>query len=171
MNSDLSLGGVLSLDQPKEGIYQCIGRNSYGIAQANTALVLPNNVKPEGKTHSLKFLLINFPPLEKTEPELPLKKSLIVFGPNNATVYEGETVQLHCLTQPGSTVQWLHNNEIINLNVMRRYEMLSSGGLRIVSAQKSDSGTYECIASKIGFDINTAKCFVHVQGLGMSLPG
>ncbi|CAF4870194.1 unnamed protein product, partial [Rotaria sp. Silwood2] len=42
--------------------------------------------------------------------------------------YEGETVQLHCLTQPGSTVQWLHNNEVINSNLMRRYEMLSSGG-------------------------------------------
>lgn len=100
-----------------------------------------------------------------------MKKSLIVFGPNNATVYEGETVQLHCLTQPGSTVQWLHNNQIINLNLMRRYEMLASGGLRIVSAQKSDSGSYECIASKVGSDISTAKCFVHVQGLGTHLPG
>jgi hypothetical protein len=140
------------LNQPKEGIYQCIGRNLYGTAQASTALVVSKN--------------------EEIQPELPLiKKSLIVFGPNNATVYEGETVQLHCLTQPGSTVQWLHNNEIINLNLMRRYEMLPSGGLRIVSAQKSDSGSYECIASKIGSDTNTAKCFVHVQGLGMNLPG
>jgi hypothetical protein len=54
---------------------------------------------------------------------------------------------------------------------MRRYDILPSGGLRIVSAQKSDSGIYECIASKIGFDTNTAKCFVHIQGLGMNIPG
>jgi hypothetical protein len=117
------------------------------------------------------LILINFYSLEKIEPEIPLKKSLIVFGPNNITVYEGETVQLHCLTQPGSSVQWLHNNEIINLNLMRRYEMLPSGGLRIVSAQKSDSGIYECIASKIDFGTNTAKCFVLVQGLGLNIPG
>jgi len=109
--------------------------------------------------------------IEQIESDIPVKKSLIVFGPNNVTVYEGETVQLHCLTQPGSTVQWLHNNEIINLNLMRRYEMLSSGGLRIVSAQKSDSGIYECIASKINVGTNTAKCFVYVHGLGLNIPG
>ena len=153
INESPVTGGILSLTQPKEGIYQCIGRNPYGIAQANTGLVLTKNAP------------------RPSPVELPVKQSLIVFGPNNATVYEGETVQLHCLTQPGSTVQWLHNNQIINLNVMRRYEMLASGGLRIVSAQKSDSGSYECIASKAGSDTSTAKCFVHVQGLGMHLPG
>ncbi|UJR15975.1 hypothetical protein I4U23_002894 [Adineta vaga] len=152
MNGSPITGGVLSLNQPKEGIYQCVGRNAYGIAHASTALVLPDDT-------------------DKNEPDiLPVKKSLIIFGPNNITVYEGETVQLHCLTQPGSTVQWVHNNEIINLNQMRRYEMLSSGGLRIVSAQKSDSGIYECIASKIGFDTSTAKCFVYVNGLGLNIP-
>ncbi len=117
------------------------------------------------------FCCFNFYSLEKLEPEIPLKKSLIIFGPNNVTVYEGETVQLHCLTQSGSTIQWLHNNEIINLNLMRRYEMLPSGGLRIVSAQKSDSGVYECIASKIAFGTSTAKCYVHIQGLGLNVPG
>ncbi|CAF0826168.1 unnamed protein product [Adineta steineri] len=151
INGSPVTGSVLTLNQPKEGIYQCIGRNSYGTAQASTALVLPNSA-------------------DKTEVKIPVKKSLIIFGPNNSTVYEGETVQLHCLTQPGSTVQWLHNNEIINLNLMRRYEILSSGGLRIVSAQKSDSGIYECIASKLGFDTNTAKCFVYVNGLGLNIP-
>lgn len=105
------------------------------------------------------------------DAEIPVKKSLIVFGPNNVTVSEGETVQLHCLTQAAATVQWLHNNEMINLNVMRRYEMLPSGGLRIVSAQKSDSGVYECLASKIGFGTSSAKCSVHVQGLSVTLPG
>ena len=116
-------------------------------------------------------MIINFLFLEKIDQEDPLKNSLIVIGPNNVTVYEGETIQLHCLTQTGSTVQWLHNNEIINLNIMRRYEMLSSGGLRIVSAQISDSGIYECVASKLGFGTNTAKCYVHIQGLGLNVPG
>ncbi|CAF5109708.1 unnamed protein product, partial [Rotaria socialis] len=37
--------GVLSLTQAKEGIYQCIGRNPYGIAQANAAVVFPNHIK------------------------------------------------------------------------------------------------------------------------------
>ena len=96
---------------------------------------------------------------------------MIVIGPNNVTVYEGETVQLHCLTQAGSTVQWLHNHEIINSNVMRRYELLASGGLRIVSAQKSDSGLYECLASKIGLGTSTSKCYVQIQGLELNVPG
>jgi hypothetical protein len=55
--------------------------------------------------------------------------------------------------------------------MMRRYEMLSSGGLRIVSAQRSDSGTYECLASKMDVGTSTAKCFLHVQGLGLNIPG
>ncbi|CAF1508156.1 unnamed protein product [Adineta ricciae] len=152
INGSPVTGGVLSLNQPKEGIYQCVGRNAYGIAHASTAVVLPDDSS-------------------KNEMDIPpAKKSLIIFGPNNITVYEGETVQLHCLTQPGSTVQWLHNNEIINLNQMRRFEMLASGGLRIVSAQRSDSGIYECIASKIGYDTSAAKCFVYVNGLGLNIP-
>jgi hypothetical protein len=117
------------------------------------------------------YLFLNIISLEKLDSDIPLKKSLIVIGPNNITVYEGETIQLHCLTQPGSTVQWLHNNEMINVNLMRRYEMLPSGGLRIVSAQKSDSGIYECIASKIGFGASTAKCYVHIQGSELNVPG
>lgn len=96
---------------------------------------------------------------------------MIVIGPNNITVYEGETIQLHCLTQPGSSIQWLHNGDVINLNMMRRYEMLASGGLRIVSAQRSDSGIYECLASKIGFGTSTAKCVVQIQGLEINVPG
>ncbi|CAF1505891.1 unnamed protein product, partial [Rotaria sordida] len=147
INGSPVTGGILSLNQPKEGIYQCIGRNPYGITQASTVLIFPNSIKSE----------------EKLDEHISLKKSLIVIGPNNITVYEGETIQLHCLTQTGSTVQWLHNNEMINLNLMRRYEMLPSGGLRIVSAQKSDSGIYECVASKIGFGTHTAKCYVHIQ--------
>ncbi|CAF1157581.1 unnamed protein product [Adineta steineri] len=154
INGSPVTGGILSLNQAKAGIYQCIGRNPYGIAQASTVLILPNNTKSE----------------KKLDQEVPSKKSLIVIGPNNITVFEGETIQLHCLTQTGSTVQWLHNNEMIQLNLMRRYEMLPSGGLRIVSAQKSDSGLYECVASKIGFGTNTAKCYVHIQGLGVNVP-
>jgi hypothetical protein len=45
----LFLGGILSLNQAKEGIYQCIGRNAYGTAQASTVLILPNDTKIEGK--------------------------------------------------------------------------------------------------------------------------
>ncbi|CAF4440480.1 unnamed protein product, partial [Adineta steineri] len=71
INGSPVTGSVLTLNQPKEGIYQCIGRNSYGTAQASTALVLPNSA-------------------DKTEVKIPVKKSLIIFGPNNSTVYEGE---------------------------------------------------------------------------------
>lgn len=60
---------------------------------------------------------------------------------------------------------------MINLNLMRRYEMLASGGLRIVSAQKSDSGIYECLASKNGFGSSTSKCYVQIQGLEISVSG
>jgi hypothetical protein len=50
INGSPATGNILSLNHPKEGIYQCIGRNSYGVAQASAALVLPDNAKPEGKT-------------------------------------------------------------------------------------------------------------------------
>jgi hypothetical protein len=162
-SSFVVLAGLLTLNQPKEGVYQCLARNPYGTAQASIALVFPNPMRDEGT--------MTFNGLDDLEADIPVKKSLIVFGPNNVTVSEGETVQLHCLTQAAATVQWLHNNEIINLNQMRRYEMLPSGGLRIVSAQKSDSGVYECLASKIGFGTSSAKCSVHVQGLSLTLPG
>ena len=165
-------GGILTITQPRQGIYQCIGRNPYGIAQASAALVLPNGAEPEGKiTHGCLPMFSLLRSSETIAVKVPMKKSLIVFGPNNITVYEGETVQLHCLTQSGSTVQWLHDNEVINLNQMRRYEMLSSGGLRIVSAQKTDSGVYECLASKVGAGTSSARCFVHVQGLAADTAG
>ena len=112
-----------------------------------------------------------FKVIENLERKVSLQKSLIIFGPNNITVYEGETVQLHCLTQPGSIIQWSHNNELINFNLMRQYEMLSSGGLRIVSAQKTDWGIYTCIASKVGFNTDTAECFVHIKSLRLNTPG
>ncbi len=48
------LGGVLSLAQPKEGIYQCIGRNLYGVAQVSTVLILPNSSQVEGKSSFLR---------------------------------------------------------------------------------------------------------------------
>ena len=147
-------GGLLTLSEPRAGVYQCLARNPYGTAQASIALVLPQQMLGD-----------------ELEAEIPVKKSLIVFGPNNVTVSEGETVQLHCLTEAAATVQWLHNDEIINFNLMRRYEMLPSGGLRIVSAQKSDAGVYECLASKIGFGTSSARCEVHVQGLALTLPG
>ena len=167
-------GSILTLASPKMGIYQCIGRNLYGMSQASAAVVHAWRSKSEGK---ISFDNMNFKYKEMTcfvdllDSNVPLKKSLILFGPNNITVSEGETVQLHCLTQSGSTVQWLHNNQIINLNQMRRYEMLPSGGLRIVSAQRSDSGIYECLASKIGVGTSTAKCTVQVQGLPLNVPG
>ena len=170
-----SVGSILSLNQPTEGIYQCIGRNPYGTDQASTVLILPNDTKLEGISHYFVFTFkthydcVILPDI--INRDIPLKDSLIVIGPNNVTVYEGETIQLHCLTQAGSTVQWLHNHEIINSNLRRRYELLPSGGLRIVSAQKSDSGIYECIASKLGFGTNTAKCYVHIQGSGLDVSG
>lgn len=51
------LGGVLSLNQPKEGIYQCIGRNAYGTAQASTVVTLPNNSKPDGNYSAIHILM------------------------------------------------------------------------------------------------------------------
>ncbi|CAF1013099.1 unnamed protein product, partial [Didymodactylos carnosus] len=155
LNGSPLSGGTLTINEVKErnqGVYQCIGRNLYGMAHANTALVV------------LPILANNKTQNKEVINDDAHRHSLIVFGPSNVTVYEGETVQLHCLTKRGVAVQWLHENVIINPNSMRRYEMLTSGGLRIVSAQKSDSGHYECIASD-GFGTTSAKCYVNVQGL------
>lgn len=52
------LGGILSLNQAKEGIYQCIGRNPYGVALANTVLVLPNDTKVEGTIIFVVLLVV-----------------------------------------------------------------------------------------------------------------
>ncbi|CAF0794767.1 unnamed protein product [Didymodactylos carnosus] len=154
LNGSPAIGGTLTINEVKEsnqGIYQCIGRNLYGMAHASAALVLPTF--QNNKTQNKEVINDN-----------SHRHSLIIIGPSNMTVYEGETVQLNCLTKRGVTVQWLHENVIINPNLMRRYEKLTSGGLRIVSAQKSDSGYYECIASD-GFGTTSAKCYMNVRGL------
>lgn len=41
-------GSVLSLAAPKQGIYQCIGRNAYGSSQASTAIVLAEKESSDG---------------------------------------------------------------------------------------------------------------------------
>lgn len=65
INGSPAIGGILSLNPPKEGIYQCIGRNPYGIAQANTALVQTKNTPRPGNfwplsSHFLHYYLFSY---------------------------------------------------------------------------------------------------------------
>jgi hypothetical protein len=101
------------------------------------------------------------------------KRPSIIMGPQNTTIYEGQSVVLLCITSETSSssstqINWLQNDLIIEPTLMRRFEINQLlGNLRIVSIQKSDAGTYKCIASN-EFGMSTAEAFVQVKSNGPS---
>lgn len=162
-------------------MYQCFGRNEYGSHQADV-FVNPNHQ--------------NKPPSPTFESSSSSKHPQIIFGPQNTTIYEGQTVVLLCVTNSdqssagsagspspaasssgsgsgssanGNTlINWLQNGLIIEPTLMRRFEINQLlGNLRIVSVQKSDAGLYKCIASN-EYGMSTAEAYVTVKSAGSS---
>ena len=137
------------------GIYQCYAKNEYGAAQADL-LVIPMDTADSS------------PSKQPTAAPSPLpSRPMIIMGPQNTTIYEGQTVVLLCVTNDASSggntqINWLQNEIIIEPTLMRRFEINQLlGNLRIVSIQKSDAGIYKCIASN-EYGMSTAEAFVKV---------
>lgn len=164
---------ILNVEASESGTYQCYARNEYGSAQADVFVT-------SGRL------------LESSTASSNLKHPQIIFGPQNTTIYEGQTVVLLCVTNDqsvnaaggsamvgsnigsgsGSTlINWLQNGLIIEPTLMRRFEINQLlGNLRIVSVQKSDAGLYKCIASN-EFGMSTAEAYVTVKTSGGSSGG
>lgn len=134
------------------GIYQCFAQNEYGSNQFNIILFESNAKVDQIVPANLQ--------------DIP-KKPVIIMGPQNTTVYEGQSVVLLCITSETSSgntqINWLQNDLIIEPTLMRRFEINQLlGNLRIVSIQKSDTGIYKCIASN-EFGMSTAEAYVQVK--------
>ena len=132
------------------GIYQCYAQNEYGFKQVNL-LLIPFESKSGNSVGA-----------ENTP-----KRPVIIMGPQNTTIYEGQSVVLLCVTGESSSsstqINWLQNDLIIEPTLMRRFEINQLlGNLRIVSIQKSDAGVYKCIASN-EYGMSTAEAFVQVK--------
>lgn len=159
--------------------YQCFGRNEYGSHQADVF------VNPFASSQ-------NKPTFDSSSSSGSSKHPQIIFGPQNTTIYEGQTVVLLCVTNSdqsaasagspspaasssgigngnGNTlINWLQNGLIIEPTLMRRFEINQLlGNLRIVSVQKSDAGLYKCIASN-EYGMSTAEAYVTVKSAGSS---
>jgi hypothetical protein len=168
------------------GIYQCYGQNEYGSKQANL-LLIPQATADTDKEAPKQRQLADQPNSKQStgKESLSSKRPIIIMGPQNTTIYEGQTVVLLCLTSetagsssnalsPSSSssssssssntqINWLQNDLIIEPTLMRRFEINQLlGNLKIVSIQKSDSGIYKCIASN-EYGMSTAEAYVQVK--------
>jgi hypothetical protein len=148
------------------GIYQCYAQNEYGFQQANLLLIPFESIQSDSNN---KLRQVNSQQETSVAPSAAApKRPLIIMGPQNTTIYEGQTVVLLCITSETSSggntqINWLQNELIIEPTLMRRFEINQLlGNLRIVSIQKSDSGVYKCIASN-EFGMSTAEAYVTVK--------
>ena len=146
------------------GIFQCFAENDYGSAQADL-LVVPVE-KKEARVAGLKQEHLKVGDVTSSRP-------IIIMGPQDANIYEGQTVVLLCITNQSAgkstQINWLQNDNIIEPTLMRRFEINQLlGNLRIVSVQKSDAGVYKCIASnKHGMSTAEARVKVINEGGAM----
>ena len=144
------------------GIYQCYAQNEYGARQENLLVIPASDLKTGTNSPALG------PKQQQHNPETP-KRPVIMMGPQNTTIYEGQSVVLLCITSEASAstqINWLQNDLIIEPTLMRRFEINQLlGNLRIVSIQKSDSGVYKCIASN-EYGMSTAEAYVQVKSSG-----
>ena len=152
--------------QPSQssGIYQCYAQNEYGHRQANL-IVLP------GESENHEPSLINNKLQSRHDiTSQEARKPTIIMGPQNTTIYEGQTVVLLCVTSEtasgGVQINWLQNDLIIEPTLMRRFEINQLlGNLKIVSVQKSDAGVYKCIVSN-EYGMSTSEAYVQVKTSG-----
>lgn len=161
-------------------IYQCFARNEYGSIQAD--IYVSNTMFTAKKQPKMSLSSSDDLETSKTNnnnnnnaaaANIANKQPQIILGPQNTTIYEGQSVVLLCVTSGESSsasaqINWLQNDLIIEPTLMRRFEINQLlGNLRIVSVQKSDAGVYKCIASN-EFGMSTAEAYVTVKSVGAS---
>lgn len=156
---------IKNVNQQLIGAYQCFARNEFGYKQAQIILYLKEDLQEinqdltQQQQQSVQSIQSTNIPVVTTYGSKPT----ILIGPQNVTIFEGQTIVLLCVTEANAQINWLQNDLIIEPSVMRRFEVNQVGNLRIVSAQKSDSGVYKCIASN-EFGMTTAEGYVSVKG-------
>lgn len=133
------------LSKKYEGTYLCQASNEYGNIETKTYL-------------QVKSIQLKPPPV-------------IVYQPQNQTIPINTQANLECVSSNPSSllldplnqfdelqydaqlsdkikIQWLKNNQLINLGYDNlKYRLLDSGTLEINSVQKVDSGAYKCAVS------------------------
>ena len=142
---------VLSLRESSSqaaGVYQCLAKSDIGLVQADLIVQLDE---------------------DETGTKAKTNRPEIIMGPQNTTIYEGQSVVLLCVTSETSSgnvqINWLQNDLIIEPTLMRRFEINQLlGNLRIVSVQKSDAGLYRCIASN-QFGVSSGEAYVNVKSI------
>ena len=153
------------LPSSSSGIYQCFGQNEYGSEQADLILIPAQGDQVQHRSSNMS------PSKGQETPEAgsssSSRKPMIIIGPQNTTLYEGESAVLVCYTAETASgsiqINWLQNDLIIEPTLMRRFEINQySGSLRIVSIQKSDAGVYKCIASNEN-GVSSAEAYVQVK--------
>ena len=159
---------IKNVNQQLIGAYQCYAKNEYGFKQAQIVLYLKEDIQ-QLEQSSGELIIAQPTVVSSIITNLPESiiygpKPTILIGPQNLTIYEGQTVVLLCVTEANAQINWLQNDIIIEPSLMnRRFEINQVGNLRIVSAQKSDTGVYKCIASN-EFGMTTSEGFVTVKG-------
>ena len=73
----------------------------------------------------------------------------IAIPPKDTNALVNETVEMECKggEYPTPTITWKKNDQPINFASNPRYFQKVTGSLRIIRAQKSDSGKYTCVAT------------------------
>ncbi len=154
------------------GSYQCYARNDYGYKQAQLVLYFKDDrqTSSDSKDSTTTQQTASSRTTETVEQSAAVfqqntygQRPSILIGPQNVTLFEGQTIVLLCVTDANAQINWLKNDIIIEPSLMRRYEINQVGNLRIVSAQSSDAGLYKCIASN-EFGMSTAEGYVFVKG-------
>ncbi len=160
---------IKTVGQESVGAYQCFARNDYGFKQAQLVLYLKDDPYLQQRQSDWKGVL-STSTIATTYSQPPAilpntygQKPTILIGPQNVTLFEGQTIVLLCVTDSNAQINWLKNDIIIEPSLMRRFEINQVGNLRIVSAQNSDAGLYKCIASN-EFGMSTAEGYVQVKG-------
>ena len=79
--------------------------------------------------------------------------TVIQTPPQNSEVQLSLPIVIQCVVRHDPavavTVQWYHNNILVDPNASSRVNLLSSGSLEITQARRSDKGTYKCVVTSV----------------------
>ncbi|XP_077199427.1 matrix-remodeling-associated protein 5 [Paroedura picta] len=119
---------ISALSGTDAGTYRCMARNSGGSAER--VVILKVGLKPEISNHYN----------------------------NLVSIINGETLQLHCITQPGqrARITWTLPNGMVldSPQTIGRFSLLENGTITVREASVFDRGTYLCkVATEYGSSV------------------
>lgn len=95
---------------------------------------------------------------------------IIIEAPGDRNNLNGTNVTFHCLVEaePTHTIQWLHNDDVIDFESHKYLLSRSMSQLTVVELTFNDAGIYVCIASNV-HGISNASATLYVQGNTLEL--